>query len=190
MTMDLNDTADLLYDTRHDVGDLEDGLARLRKDLEELKENGEESNPEHLCEEIVKMNIFNSVFVDCTASPDVAALYETLMNNNVSVVAANKEAASSSYDNYTKLKETARHPRHQVLVRDERRRPASRSSITMNDLINSGDHILKLEAVLSGTLNYIFNTISADIPFSEAIHMAKEAGYAERTHVSTLAAKT
>ena len=50
---------------------------------------------------------------------------------------------------------------------------------TMNDLINSGDHILKLEAVLSGTLNYIFNTISADIPFSEAIHMAKEAGYAE-----------
>ena len=69
----------------------------------------EESNPEHLCEEIVKMNIFNSVFVDCTASPDVAALYETLMNNNVSVVAANKEAASSSYDNYTKLKETARH---------------------------------------------------------------------------------
>ena len=49
----------------------------------------------------------------------------------------------------------------------------------MNDLINSGDHILKLEAVLSGTLNYIFNTISADIPFSEAIHMAKEAGYAE-----------
>ena len=77
--------------------------------LEELKETGEESNPEHLCEEIVKMNIFNSVFVDCTASPDVAALYETLMNNNVSVVAANKEAASSSYDNYTKLKETARH---------------------------------------------------------------------------------
>ena len=146
--------------------------------LEELKENGEESNPEHLCEEIVKMNIFNSVFVDCTASPDVAALYETLMNNNVSVVAANKEAASSSYDNYTKLKETARHRDIKFLF--ETNVGAGLPIInTMNDLINSGDHILKLEAVLSGTLNYIFNTISADIPFSEAIHMAKEAGYAE-----------
>ena len=144
--------------------------------LEELKENGEESNPEHLCEEIVKMNIFNSVFVDCTASPDVAALYETLMNNNVSVVAANKEAASSSYDNYTKLKETARHRDIKFLF--ETNVGAGLPIInTMNDLINSGDHILKLEAVLSGTLNYIFNTISADIPFSEAIHMAKEAGY-------------
>ena len=139
--------------------------------LEELKENGEESNPEHLCEEIVKMNIFNSVFVDCTASPDVAALYETLMNNNVSVVAANKEAAS-------KLKETARHRDIKFLF--ETNVGAGLPIInTMNDLINSGDHILKLEAVLSGTLNYIFNTISADIPFSEAIHMAKEAGYAE-----------
>ncbi len=124
------------------------------------------------------MNIFNSVFVDCTASPDVAALYETLMNNNVSVVAANKEAASSSYDNYTKLKETARHRDIKFLF--ETNVGAGLPIInTMNDLINSGDHILKLEAVLSGTLNYIFNTISADIPFSEAIHMAKEAGYAE-----------
>ncbi|WP_196007271.1 ACT domain-containing protein, partial [Parabacteroides distasonis] len=150
----------------------------LENYLEELKENGEESNPEHLCEEIVKMNIFNSVFVDCTASPDVAALYETLMNNNVSVVAANKEAASSSYDNYTKLKETARHRDIKFLF--ETNVGAGLPIInTMNDLINSGDHILKLEAVLSGTLNYIFNTISADIPFSEAIHMAKEAGYAE-----------
>ena len=145
---------------------------------EELRLHGEDSNPQHLCEEILKMNIFNSVFVDCTASPDVAALYGTLMNNNVSVVAANKEAASSPYENYIKLKETARHRDIKFLF--ETNVGAGLPIInTMNDLINSGDHILKLEAVLSGTLNYIFNTISADIPFSKAIQMAKESGYSE-----------
>ena len=144
----------------------------------ELRMHGEDSNPQHLCDEILKMNIFNSVFVDCTASPDVAALYGTLMNNNVSVVAANKEAASSPYENYIKLKETARHRDIKFLF--ETNVGAGLPIInTMNDLINSGDHILKLEAVLSGTLNYIFNTISADVPFSKAIQMAKEAGYSE-----------
>ena len=145
---------------------------------EELRLHGEDSNPQHLCDEILKMNIFNSVFVDCTASPDVAAVYGTLMNNNVSVVAANKEAASSPYENYIKLKETARHRDIKFLFETN---VGSGLPIinTMNDLINSGDHILKLEAVLSGTLNYIFNTISADVPFSKAIQMAKEAGYSE-----------
>lgn len=145
---------------------------------EQLKLNGEDSNPDHLCDEIIKMNIFNSVFVDCTASPSVAALYERLLNNNISVVAANKEAASSPYENYMKLKDTARHRDIKFLF--ETNVGAGLPIInTMNDLINSGDHILKLEAVLSGTLNYIFNTISADIPFSKAILMAKESGYAE-----------
>ena len=100
------------------------------------------------------------------------------MNGNVSVVAANKEASSSSYENYIQLKETARHRDIKFLF--ETNVGAGLPIInTMNDLINSGDHILKLEAVLSGTLNYIFNTISADIPFSQAIRMAMEAGYAE-----------
>ena len=150
----------------------------LENCIEDLKQKGEPSNPTHLCEEILRMNIFNSVFVDCTASREVADLYETLMNGNVSVVAANKEAASSSYETYSKLKETARHRDIKFLF--ETNVGAGLPIInTMNDLINSGDHILKLEAVLSGTLNYIFNTISEDIPFSEAIHMAKDAGYAE-----------
>ncbi|SEF94992.1 aspartate kinase /homoserine dehydrogenase [Parabacteroides chinchillae] len=150
----------------------------LENCIDDLKEKGEASNPEHLCEEILNMNIFNSVFVDCTASPKVSALYETLLNNNVSVVAANKEAASSSFETYTTLKETARHRDIKFLF--ETNVGAGLPIInTMNDLINSGDHILKLEAVLSGTLNYIFNTISADIPFSKAIQLAKEAGYAE-----------
>lgn len=150
----------------------------LENCIEDIQTKGQDSNPIHLCEEILNMNIFNSVFIDCTASPDVAAIYETLMNNNVSVVAANKEAASSSYENYTKLKETARHRDIKFLF--ETNVGAGLPIInTMNDLINSGDHILKLEAVLSGTLNYIFNTISADVPLSKAIQLAKEAGYSE-----------
>ena len=139
---------------------------------------GMDSTPETLCEQVLKMNIFNSVFVDCTASPDVAALYARLMNGNVSVVAANKEAASSSYENYQLLKETARHRGIKFLF--ETNVGAGLPIInTMNDLRNSGDHILKLEAVLSGTLNFIFNTISPEVPLSKAIRMAMDAGYAE-----------
>ncbi|MDH6342605.1 aspartokinase/homoserine dehydrogenase 1 [Parabacteroides sp. PFB2-12] len=144
----------------------------------ELNEKGVPSSPKQLADEILNMNIFNSVFVDCTASLEVAAQYERLMNDNVSVVAANKEAASSTYENYQTLKETAR--KRDIKFLFETNVGAGLPIInTMNDLRNSGDHILKLAAVLSGTLNYIFNTLSADIPFSKAIRMAKEAGYAE-----------
>jgi aspartokinase/homoserine dehydrogenase 1 len=94
------------------------------------------------------------------------------------VVAANKVAASSDYSNYVKLKETARQRDIKYLF--ETNVGAGLPIInTMNDLINSGDHILRLEAVLSGSLNYIFNTLSAAIPLSRAIRMAKEARYAE-----------
>ena len=150
----------------------------LEHGIEDLKRDGELSNPQHLLEVILNMNIFNSVFVDCTASPDVAALYEKLMNGNVSVVAANKVAASSAYENYARLKDTARHRGIKFLF--ETNVGAGLPIInTMNDLINSGDHILRLEAVLSGTLNFIFNTLSAEIPFSQCIRMAKEAGFSE-----------
>ncbi|MDR2389178.1 MAG: bifunctional aspartate kinase/homoserine dehydrogenase I [Tannerellaceae bacterium] len=146
--------------------------------IDELKEKGQDSSPEYLCREIVNMNIFNSVFVDCTASPEVAGIYEELLKNNLSVVAANKVAASSSYTHYVKLKEIARQRDIKYLF--ETNVGAGLPIInTMNDLINSGDHILRLEAVLSGSLNFIFNTLSAEIPFSQAIRMAKEAGYAE-----------
>ena len=154
-----------------------DGI-QLDNYKQELHEKGIDSNPTKLCNHILDMNIFNAVFVDCTASPEVAALYRKLMDGNVSVVAANKEAASSAYDNYQLLKETARHRDIKFLF--ETNVGAGLPIInTMNDFINSGDHILKLEAVLSGTLNFIFNTISADIPLSKAIRMAKEAGYSE-----------
>jgi aspartokinase/homoserine dehydrogenase 1 len=145
---------------------------------EELKKNGVASSPELICNEILNLNIFNSVFVDCTANSQISDLYQTLLQSNISVVAANKIAASSSYDNYINLKDTAR--RRGVKFLFETNVGAGLPIInTMNNLINSGDHIQKMEAVLSGTLNFIFNTISEDIPLSKAILMAKEARFSE-----------
>ena len=142
-----------------------------------LKQGGE-SNLERLQREVIGMNIFNSVFVDCTASDEVAALYKDFLNHNISVVAANKVAASSQYANYKELKQTAR--RRGVKFLFETNVGAGLPIIsTINDLRNSGDKILRIEAVLSGTLNFIFNEISADVPVSETIRRAKEQGYSE-----------
>jgi len=150
----------------------------LENCIADLKTTGMESSPVILRDEIVKMNIFNSVFVDCTSSEKIAGLYESLLNKNISIVAANKIAASSAYKDYITLKETARKRGIKFLF--ETNVGAGLPVInTMNDLINSGDHILRLEAVLSGTLNFIFNTISAQIPLSKAIRMAVDAKYAE-----------
>lgn len=146
--------------------------------FDNLMANGVQSSPERIREEIIKMNIFNSVFVDCTASPDIAKLYGELMAKNISVVTANKIAASSDYESYRYLKETARKTGVKFLF--ETNVGAGLPIInTMNSLTNSGDKIVKLEAVLSGTLNFIFNTLSEDIPFSKAIRMAVEAQFAE-----------
>lgn len=150
----------------------------LTKYAQLLEEEGEPSTPEKIKQEILNMNIFNSVFVDCTASPAIAALYKDLLSNNVSVVAANKIASSSDYEHYMELKDIAR--KRGVKYLFETNVGAGLPIInTINNLVNSGDRILKLEAVLSGTLNFIFNTISAEIPLSKAILLAKEARYSE-----------
>ncbi|WP_029903081.1 bifunctional aspartate kinase/homoserine dehydrogenase I [Prevotella sp. 10(H)] len=166
------------------------GIARGRKALfcreginldnykADLEEKGIASSPEILRNNIIDMNIFNAVFVDCTASDQVSQIYQELMAHNISVVTANKVAASSAYDSYIKLKNTARERNIKFLF--ETNVGAGLPIInTMNSLINSGDKIIKIEAVLSGTLNFIFNTISKDVPFSKAIYLAKESGYSE-----------
>ena len=138
----------------------------------------ETSDIQRLHDEVIGMNIFNSVFVDCTASADVANLYLDFLRHNISVVTANKIAASSAYDNYRQLKQTALSRGVKFLF--ETNVGAGLPIIgTINDLRNSGDKILKIEAVLSGTLNFIFNTISAEVPFSETVRLAKERGYSE-----------
>jgi len=143
-----------------------------------LETKGVVSSSEKIASEIINMNIFNSVFVDCTASEQIADLYQQLLDHNISVVAANKIAASSSYDKYIRLKETALRKGIKFLF--ETNVGAGLPIIsTINNLINSGDRIFKIEAVLSGTLNFIFNTISEEIPLSKAIQLAKEKGFSE-----------
>ena len=145
---------------------------------EKILRAGFAANTDHMREEIIKMNIFNSVFVDCTASKQIATLYQTFLEHNISVVAANKIAASSDYESYLKLKQTARD--RGVWFRYETNVGAGLPIIgTINDLCNSGDKILKIEAILSGTLNFIFNEIAADVPFSETVRRAKEQRYSE-----------
>lgn len=166
------------------------GIANSRKSLfsrngidlenyrKELEEKGQDSSTKILRDSVIDMNIFNSVFVDCTASESVASIYADLLSNNISVVAANKIAASSEYKNYYNLKQIAHHRGVKFLF--ETNVGAGLPIInTINDLIHSGDKILKIEAVLSGTLNFIFNKLSADVPMSKAIRMAQEARFSE-----------
>lgn len=150
-------------------------------DLDSYREElniAENCDAKSLLKEILEMNIYNSVFVDCTASKEVADIYQELLNNNVNVVAANKIAASSPYENYLRLKQTA--VRKGVHFLFETNVGAGLPIIgTINDLIDSGDRIIKIEAVLSGTLNYIFNSLSDEISLTKAIRQAKEMGYTE-----------
>ena len=165
-----------ITNSRHYIVDREGiDLSTYRERLD-ASEN--EVTPEAFRDEILSMNMFNSVFVDCTASADVAGIYKSLLDHNVSVVAANKIAASSEYSRYQDLKETAR--RRGIKYLFETNVGAGLPIInTINDLINSGDRILKIEAVVSGTLNFIFNEMNENVSLSKAILMAREAGYAE-----------
>ena len=148
------------------------------KDYKNLLEAGMPLDTGKLRDEIIGMNIFNSVFVDCTASYEVAELYKDFFEHGISVVAANKVAASSKYENYAALKALAL--KRGVKYLFETNVGAGLPIInTINALRNSGDKILKIEAVLSGTLNFIFNTLSETVPFSQTVRMAKEQGFSE-----------
>ncbi|MBQ7213622.1 MAG: bifunctional aspartate kinase/homoserine dehydrogenase I [Bacteroidales bacterium] len=144
----------------------------------EIEQRGEPIDLDKFVERIKALNLRNSVFVDCTASPVIASKYETLLDNFISVVTPNKIACSSAYSRYENLKRMAKERGVRFLY--ETNVGAGLPIInTMNDLILSGDKILRIEAVLSGTLNFIFNTISSEIPLSQTIRLAKEQGYSE-----------
>jgi aspartokinase/homoserine dehydrogenase 1 len=141
-------------------------------------ENGEEASMDRFIERIREMNLRNSVFVDCTAEDSLALRYQEILDSFVSVVTANKVACSSEYKLYSDLKRTAK--KRNVKFMFETNVGAGLPIIsTINDLIRSGDRILRLEAVLSGTLNFIFNELSEKISMSKAIRMAQEAGFSE-----------
>lgn len=129
-------------------------------------------------ESIIKMKPQNGVFVDCTASEEVARLYKELFKCGVSVVAANKIAASGDYEALMELRKTALD--HGAKFLFETNVAAGLPVInTIESLVNSGDKVLKIEAVLSGTLNYIFDTLAGGTRFSECVRQAKEQGYSE-----------
>ncbi|MDR1169612.1 MAG: bifunctional aspartate kinase/homoserine dehydrogenase I [Prevotellaceae bacterium] len=160
---------------------IEDYRHVLEADPQEIEKDGGNvlpSTPQNVRESIINLNLFNSIFVDCTANDDIPSIYGDLLKHNISVVAANKIAASSSYETYAELKQSARKSGVKFLF--ETNVGAGLPIInTINALINSGDRIIKLEAVLSGTLNYIFNVLSEDVSMSRAVRMAKDAGYSE-----------
>jgi aspartokinase/homoserine dehydrogenase 1 len=127
---------------------------------------------------MTRMNLRNSVFIDCTANEDVASRYKEILSKYVSVVTANKVACSSEYSYYQMLKSIANERGVRFIY--ETTVGAGLPIIkTINDLIVSGDKILRIEAVLSGTMNFIFNELGPDMPLSTAIKKAREKGYSE-----------
>ncbi|MDR0725785.1 MAG: bifunctional aspartate kinase/homoserine dehydrogenase I [Prevotellaceae bacterium] len=161
--------------------DIENYRRILKADPSEVEAEGGNvlpSSPQVIKESIINLNLFNSIFVDCTANDEIPSIYGDLLKHNISVVTANKIAASSSYETYAELKQSARKSGVKFLF--ETNVGAGLPIInTINALINSGDRIIKLEAVLSGTLNFIFNVLSEDVSLSEAVQLAKESGYSE-----------
>lgn len=149
------------------------------KDLKEkLATDGEPLDLNDFTNQILTLNLRNSVFIDATANEDVASLYEGLLKNYISVITANKIATSDTYARFDKLKKLSNVRGVKFLY--ETNVGAGLPIIhTLEDLVLSGDKVTKIEAVLSGTLNFIFNTLSEEIPLSQTISMARDAGYAE-----------
>ncbi len=143
-----------------------------------LEKQGERADTDLYLQKMRYLNYRNSVFIDCTANENIAATYKDIMNSFISVVTANKIACSSDYQLYQSLKTTAREKKVKFMY--ETNVGAGLPVIsTLNDLVRSGDKIIRLEAVLSGTLNFIFNILNKDVVMSNAIQMARDKGYSE-----------
>jgi aspartokinase/homoserine dehydrogenase 1 len=154
----------------------EDGI-ELSKWEDSLKANGKASISEFI-DTIIKLNLRNSIFVDVTANDEVSTVYDKLLAKSITVVACNKVAASSAYSNYKKLKDLSREFNAPFLF--ETNVGAGLPVIgTLNDLMQSGDSVNKIEAVLSGTLNFVFNNYNGEKTFSEIVKEAQDEGYTE-----------
>jgi len=143
-----------------------------------LKNSGEKGDIAEFIQQMTRLNLRNAVFIDCTANEDVASRYGEILSKYVSIVAANKIACSSEQNYYQQLKSIA--SERGVRFMYETTVGAGLPIIkTINDLVLSGDKILKVEAVLSGTMNFIFNELGPEMPLSSAIRKAREKGYSE-----------
>ncbi|MFN8166957.1 MAG: bifunctional aspartate kinase/homoserine dehydrogenase I [Bacteroidia bacterium] len=154
----------------------ENGISLSR--YEEHLEKGEKADMEKFADEMIRMNLPQSIFVDCTSSEDVVKFYSKILDNSISIVTPNKIANSDSYKNYLQLRNIAR--RRNVRFLYETNVGAGLPVInTLSDLLNSGDEVRRIEAVLSGTLSFIFNTYKEGHNFSDIVLEAKEKGYTE-----------
>ncbi|WP_026462133.1 bifunctional aspartate kinase/homoserine dehydrogenase I [Adhaeribacter aquaticus] len=145
---------------------------------ETLDRAEQKSNIETFVDKILELNLPNAVFVDCTANAEVATVYRSLLSKSVSVVTPNKIAASGNYHTYKELKNIAAKRGAKFLY--ETNVGAGLPIIsTLTDLIRSGDKVLKIEGIFSGTMNYLFNTVSAEKKLSTVVQEAMDLGYAE-----------
>jgi aspartokinase/homoserine dehydrogenase 1 len=144
----------------------------------ELLQTGNDMNMQEFITTIQKKNLRNSVFVDVTANDEVAGSYAHFLEKSISVVACNKVAASSSYEYYKSLKDLARE--FNALFLFETNVGAGLPVIgTLNDLLRSGDKVNSIQAVLSGTLNFVFNNYTGEKSFAEVVRQAQAEGYTE-----------
>jgi len=148
------------------------------KQWKEALQHGEPMQLNKFVDTIIQKNLRNSVFVDITANADVARIYEQLLSKAISVVACNKIAASSAYAHYSELKLLAKE--YNALFLFETNVGAGLPVIgTLNDLRRSGDIVTNIQAVLSGTLNFVFNNYDTTRPFAEVVKQAQDEGYTE-----------
>lgn len=165
------------------------GMANSRKMLfkeegidlanwKEALEAGEPMGLQQFVDQVRARNLRNSVFVDVTANGEVAAVYDQLLSKSIAVVACNKVACSSSFEYYRKLKDLAREFNASFLF--ETNVGAGLPVIgTLNDLKRTGDVVNRIEAVLSGTLNFVFNNYNGEKPFADVVKQAQDEGYTE-----------
>ena len=154
----------------------EDGIDL--RNWKSLLDTGNKAELQQFVDEIISRNLRNSIFVDITANADVAAVYAQLLRKSIAVVACNKVAASSRYQEYKKLKDLAREYNSQFLF--ETNVGAGLPVIaTLNDLVHSGDRVHRIQAVLSGTLNFVFNHYDGSRPFADVVKQAQDEGYTE-----------
>lgn len=150
-------------------------LATYKEDLEVA---GEKMDLNLFVQRVEEQNLRHAIFVDNTASYDIPKIYKAIAEQNVSIVASNKVMASSPLVELEAFKATVKSKGLKFL--NETNVGAGLPILkTIEDLVAAGDKIIKIQAVLSGSLNYIFNNISESLPFSQAVVQARELGLTE-----------
>ena len=150
----------------------------LSEDWNEKLNKADISDISTFAERMIEMNLRNSVLIDITANTQIPEIYSTALSKSISVVACNKIAASGAFEKYQSLKEMAIAYNAKFLF--ETNVGAALPIIsTINDIIKSGDRIVRIDAVLSGTLNFVFNNYNGNESFASVVKMAQEEGYTE-----------